>query len=108
MSYTVNKKCRRTVDAASDPAHEILPDALAINSSFQLLNKPFNVELKHFSEADKVPAVECLLVFKQQIVHRPKTPLSSGSLRCFGRPLCVRVNLSQRKMTKHEANILSQ
>lgn len=108
MFYTIDKICRRSCDAALDPADQVCPDPRGENSSRDRSIETFHFQTNRLRVSDEVFAVQAGMIRKQQVVHLPKAVLFAGGLGHFRRGLGMRMHIRPWKMAKDESQFVRE
>jgi hypothetical protein len=107
VTHAVDKKSWRAVHAAADAATEVITHLLRVRAGGKLARNPLRIDPDVFRVDEKVRVLEGALVVKKHVVHLPESPLRAGGLGCLRGVLGVRVRLRERKVPKHESQVIA-
>ena len=105
MPAAVDEEGRRARDVASVGGIDVLCHSAFVLAFAQRLAELFDVKLQLLCVADQGIDRQRLLVRQQQVVHLPKFLLRGGGLRCLGGQLGMAVDVVQREVTPHVAQV---
>src|SRR5437667_8709551 len=75
ITLAVDEEGRRAIDAASDSASEIFPHASGVCAAEDFSHQAAGIETECHGVAGEVLIFKRVLIFEQDIVHRPKATL---------------------------------
>jgi hypothetical protein len=102
----VDEEGRRTRDDAQIGGFDVLCDAGGVDVSAQLVTEPVTVESLLLGITEQVIDAQVALPGEQQVVHGPELPLGCGSFGGLGGDLRLRMDVGERQVAPHEANVV--
>ncbi len=108
VADAVDEERRCTVDAALNPAPEVVTHLAPIGAGRERASHPVTIKSKFGGVLDQMVVVERELSLEQAVMQLPEGTLRARSFRGLGGMLGVRMNLRQREMAKYKAELASQ
>ena len=105
VAAAVDEEGRRTGDAAQVGAVDIFGDAGSAGVLLQLVGEPLDVEAELARRSGRGRRAEGVLVVEQEVVHLPERSLLGRGLGGFRGQLGARVDVAQRQVPPHVADV---
>ncbi len=89
--------------AAAAAALDLLANPLKVDLIFELEVEPLHVELESLRVGSQLVQLQVILIFEQQVVHRPKLALCARRLGRLRRNQGMRMDPFKWKVSKYDA-----
>ena len=101
----VDEEGRCPRDAAQVGAVDVARHSRRDSVVAQVVSEPVGVEAQLIGVSHEVAGPQLVLVLEQEVVHLPEPPLQVRGLRAFGGELRVGMDVVQRQVAPHVANV---
>ncbi len=101
LPLSIDKEGGGARDHAHVSAFHVRRDTFAPSMTSEILGEFIDIESELFRVPDEILGGQRILVFDQQVVHRPEGSLRCGRLGCLRRQLRTGMHVVQWQMTPH-------
>jgi len=108
VALAIDEKCRSSVHPAAHASRKVPPHTLGKGARSQCLRERLPIQREALGQFTEHLLAQRILVFEDEVVHLPELAVCCGKLSGFGSGLSIRMDFSQRKISKREPQLFSE
>src|SRR5919112_1646140 len=108
VTTVAHEERRRGARAARLGAHDVLEHAARVDAELELAREALDVQVELARVAQEILELELVLVREEHVVVLPEASLCGGGLRRLGGQLGVLVDVAEREVAEHVAELISE
>lgn len=106
VPLAIDEECWSALDPTANPANDVTLDLGGVCMAPQSVAQLFQRQSQCFAQGDEHGIAELVLMLVEGTVHFPEASLHASEFRCLRCWFGKRVDLSERKVTKHESQLV--